>query len=201
MRHTDVNANLTVENLLVEVTYDIANDCGVDSQAVMNEVDNTLKTGLIAATTTTTIDILNTTYPRAGDDNRRQLQRNSFNLRHSGDRKLVQLNGALDHTLSPDHRRHLVYYTGELPVTMDNVIDVTEDCPIGNNCLLIVSTITTVLEEGDNPDEVKKALEDGIRESFTDGSFYANIPADTVICPGERRMRRLAAGIKVSLKW
>lgn len=153
----------------------------------MNEIGNTLKAGLIAATTTTTIDILNTTYPRTEE---RQLRRNS--LRHAGDRNLVKLNALHEFSLQHSKQRHLVFYTDEFPVTMDNVIDVTEDCPSGNNCLLIVSTITTVLEEGDDPDEVKKALEDGIKASFTDGSFYANIPPDTVICPEERRKRRLA---------
>jgi hypothetical protein len=172
---------------LVEVTYDIANDCGVDSQAVINEIDNTLKAGLIAATTTTTIDILNTTYPRT---EKRRLRHNS--LSHAGDRNLAQLNNLHRYSHQHTNRRHLVFYTDEFPVTMDNVIDVTEDCPVGSNCLLIVSTITTVLEDGDDPDEVKKTLEDGIKESFTDGSFYANIPSDTVICPGGRRKRRLA---------
>lgn len=170
------------------MTYDIANDCGLDSQAIMNEVDNTLKAGLLAATTTTTIDILNQTFPRTedGTSTRRQLH-NSLNLRHAGNRNLAMLNSP--HPPSGGNHRHLVYYTDQFPVTMDNVIDVTEDCPDGNNCLLIVSTITTVLESGDDPDVVKKTLEDGIRESFTTGSFYEKIPADTVICPEERRRR------------
>ena len=141
---------------------------------------------MIAATTATTIDILNTTYPREDDGRRHLQQQHSYNLRHTGERNLARLSHV--HATADSNRRHLVYYTDELPVTMDNVIDVTDNCPVGNNCLLIVSTTTTVLEEGDDPDEVKKALEDGIRESFTDGSFYANIPSDTVICPGERRL-------------
>eukprot|EP00956_Cyclotella_meneghiniana_P042154 scaffold248382_cov77-Cyclotella_meneghiniana.AAC.1 len=153
-------------NLVVEVTYDIANDCGLDSQAIMNEVNNTLKSGLIAATTTATISILNETYPRVDDDSRRQLQYNTQYLRHGGARTLVRLN-SLDRLSQLTNHRHLVYYTDELPVTIDNVIDVTDGCPVGNNCLLIQSSITTVLEDGDAPDEVKSTLEDGIRESFS----------------------------------
>ena len=159
---------LFVGNLVVEVTYDIANDCGLDSQAIMNEVNNTLKSGLIAATTTATISILNETYPRVDDDLRRQLQYNTQYLRHGGARTLVRLN-SLDRLSQLTNHRHLVYYTDELPVTIDNVIDVTDGCPVGNNCLLIQSSITTVLEDGDAADEVKSTLEDGIRESFSTG--------------------------------
>jgi hypothetical protein len=68
-------------------------------------------------------------------------------------------------------------------VTIDRIIDVTENCVEGNNCLLIVSTITTVLEPGDDSDAVTNALIDGMTESFNTGSFYENIPADTIICP------------------
>jgi hypothetical protein len=78
-----------------------------------------------------------------------------------------------------------VYYTDEFPVTIDRIIDVTENCVEGNNCLLIVSTITTVLEPGDDSGAVTNALIDGMTESFNTGGFYENIPADTIICPGE----------------
>ena len=180
---------------MVEVTYDIANDCGLDAQAIMNEVDNTLKSGLIAATTTTTIDILNQTYPRtenSASTKRRHLLHGNFDSQQQSDRTLARLK-PLPGLYNRTNRRYLVYYTNDFPVTMDNVIDVTEDCPVGNNCLLIVSTITTVLEDGDDPVEVKNSIEAGIRESFTSGSFYQNIPPDTVICPERRQKRRLAA--------
>lgn len=198
---------LLVGNLVVDVTYDIANDCGLDSQAIMNEVNNTLKLGLIAATTTTTISILNETYPRADDDSRRQLQYNTQYLRYGDARTLIRLN-SLDRLSQLTNHRNLVYYTDELPVTIDNVIDVTDGCAAGNNCLLVQSSITTVLEDGDDSDEIKSALEDGIRDSFTSGkksdtetnrwqkpwltfpfiqpttgTFFEAIPNDTVICP------------------
>ena len=161
---------LLVGNLVVDVTYDIANDCGLDSQAIMNEVNNTLKLGLIAATTTTTISILNETYPRADDDSRRQLQYNTQYLRYGDARTLIRLN-SLDRLsqLQLTNHRNLVYYTDELPVRIDNVIDVTDYCPAGNNCLVINSSITTVLEDGDDSNGIKSALEDGIRESFSSG--------------------------------
>lgn len=185
-----LHENLILENLLVEVTYDIANDCGLDAQAIMNEVDNTLKSGLIAATTTTTIDILNQTYPRIEDDTKRSLVHRTSDSQQSN-RYLAMLK-SFPGLHNRTNRRYLVYYTDNFPVTMDNVIDVTEDCPVGNNCLLIVSTITTVLEDGDDPAEVKNSIEAGIRESFSSGSFYQNIPSDTVICPDRKRKRRLA---------
>lgn len=175
--------NSIPDNLKVEVTYDIANDCGLDSQAIINEEENTLKLGLIAATTTSTIDVLNQTFPRTDDKDRTMRY-----LRHSNDRNLVQLS---PHRWSMQRQRSLVHYADEFPVTIDNVIDVTENCPTGNNCLLIVSTITAILEAGDDPVEVKKAIEDGIRESFTSGTFFGNIPEDTVICPDRRRKLQL----------
>eukprot|EP00804_Cyclotella_cryptica_P020924 CCRYP_009258-RA/>CCRYP_009258-RA protein AED:0.03 eAED:0.03 QI:404/1/1/1/1/1/6/245/1277 len=173
-----------VGNLRVEITYDIANDCGLDSEAIMNETNNTLKTGLIAATTVSAIDILNQTFPRGdGTPSKKRGVRARRQLKHNTLTSHYSLTQTLDHAV----HRNLVYYTDEFPVTIDRIIDVTENCPEGNSCLLIVSTITTVLEPGDDSDAVKNALVDGMTESFNTGSFYENIPPDTIICPGERR--------------
>ena len=80
-------------------------------------------------------------------------------------------------------QRNLVYYTDEYPVTIDRIIDIDTPCDPGQNCLLVVSTITVMLEEGDDPAEVYDAINDGMKSSFGDGSFFAAIPEDTVICP------------------
>lgn len=111
----------------------------------MNEDGNTLKSGLIAATTTVAIDTLNTTFPREDEEG--------------------------------------VYYTDEYPVTIDRVLDIKDGCDPGTNCLLIISTVPVVMGPGDDEDAVKKAITDGISQSFRDGSFNAAIPSDTVICP------------------
>jgi phenylpyruvate tautomerase PptA (4-oxalocrotonate tautomerase family) len=162
----------------------------------MNEVDNTLKAGLITATTDTAIEILNQTFPRT----ERSLVRTRRRVysQHVSDRGLVRL-GSQAKTLESRDSRNLVYYTDDFPVTIDRIIDVTDNCPEGNNCLLIISTITVVLEGGDDADAVKRALVDGVTESFNTGSFYEKIPADTVICP-ERRKRQ-SLGIEVFGVW
>lgn len=165
----------SVGPLTVQITYDIANDCGLDAEAVMNEDGNTLKTGLIEATTITAIGILNSTFPRA-DGTRRQVR-----LR----RGLAHLASTMIQTNY--HHRNLVYYTDEYPVTIDRIIDMETGCAPGNNCLLIISPITVVLEPGDDADAVSTALTEGMSDSFKDGTFFLAIPEDTVICPERRR--------------
>lgn len=151
---TTTSISTTGGPLEVSVKYDISNDCGLDSEAIMNPADNNdkLKHGLIGATTAITISTLNETFPRVEEDDVSQ-------------------------------QRNLVYYTDEYPVTIDRIIDIVTPCDPGQNCLLVVSTITVMLEEGDDPAEVYDAINDGMKSSFGDGSFFAAIPEDTVICP------------------
>ena len=102
--------------------------------------------------------------------------------------------------------RALAEYSDEYPVTIDRIIDVEESCEPGTNCLsiicsdnvlldegnvprrsednlLIISTITLLLEEGDDPDVVKNDITESVLDSFADGSFFDAIPADTVVSP------------------
>ena len=139
----------------------------------MNEDGNTLKSGLIAATTTVVIDTLNTTFPREDEEGS---QRNMRGLHDNSDRDLVYI-GSVP---SPTDR---VYYTDADPVIIERILDIETGCDPGTNCLLIISTVTVLLEEFDDEDAVKKAITDGISESFRDGSFNSAIPSDTVICP------------------
>jgi hypothetical protein len=50
----------------VSFQYGIGNSDGFTAEDIFNEIDNTLKTGLILATRNVTIETLNTTYPRDG---------------------------------------------------------------------------------------------------------------------------------------
>jgi hypothetical protein len=52
-----------------------------------------------------------------------------------------------------------------------------------------------VMEPGDDEEAVKKAVTDGISQSFRDGTFSSAIPSDTVICPtrGGVKLLRLRA--------
>ena len=59
-------------------------------------------------------------------------------------------------------------------------------CDPDKNCLLVVSTITVVTEEGDDPAEVYDAISEGFKESFVDGSFFAAVPEEAASCPTRR---------------
>lgn len=52
------------ETLCITFQYELVNNRSLDADDVLNEVDNTLKTGLVEATETLVIRILNETYPR-----------------------------------------------------------------------------------------------------------------------------------------
>jgi len=189
-------------SIKVSITYDLSNDCGLNAEAIMNEEGNTLKEGLVAATTDITVGILNATFPRVDDDSEPQ-RRNNVRVRQRQRRHLLQHRGLAlldipskstttsssfaEHeddasSSSSSRHRNLVYYTEEYPVSIDNIFDMDASCAPGNNCLLVISTITVVLEAGDDPVEVDKAIVSGMQESFEDGSFFSAIPADTVIC-------------------
>jgi hypothetical protein len=145
----------------------------------MNEVNNTLKTGLIAATT----EILNQALNEAG-------------VRSSDTHALggfLFFRGSVDeapiryYKLGEPNGRALAKYSEEYPVTIDQIIDVDDPCEEGNNCQLIMTSVYVELEEGDDPNEVNTAITDSILNSLDDGSFNDAIPTDTVVCPtGER---------------
>jgi len=164
----------TLQQLLVTINYDIENQCGLDADKVMNEDGNTLKSGLIAATTTVAIDTLNTTFPREGEERQRNMR---GVVQDNYDRELVYIDA-----VPPDPRKR-VYYTDEHPVIIERILDIETGCEPGSNCLLIISTVTVLLEPFDDENAVKKAITDGISQSFRNGSFNSAIPSDTVICP------------------
>eukprot|EP00985_Skeletonema_marinoi_P027271 scaffold22147_cov107-Skeletonema_marinoi.AAC.3 len=145
----------------------------------MNGVNNTLKEGLIAATTTVLQQTLNEESSRFVVDGALR-----FRMIPPGFRGTVVTPQRYKMNL-PDDRRALAKYSDEYSVTIDRIIDVEQDCPPGNNCLLIISSISVLLEEGDVSNDVKNAVTDSILESFEDGSFNDAVPTDTVVCPME----------------
>lgn len=71
-----------------------------------------------------------------------------------------------------------------LTVQIENIIDMTANCPQGKNCLLVVSNINTVvLPMGDDADTLRDKLVDGVKESFEDGSFFSSLPQGAADCP------------------
>lgn len=162
----------------ISVTYELNNDCGLNGEAIMNGEGTNLKEGLIAATTTVSIDILNQTFPRVEDEPTRDRRRDAM-VRRRELAKLVSL-PSYGRISGGQQHRNLVYYTDEYPVIIERIVDVETDCPAGSNCLLVISTITVVLEPGDVQGDVSDAIVNGIQASFLDGSFFAAIPEDVV---------------------
>jgi hypothetical protein len=145
----------------------------------MNEEGNTLKDVLIEVTTTATIQILNETYPRLEEEDPVRKRGNMVR----GRRGLVHLDNPISTSLSRQKTRNLVFYTAEYPVTIDRIIDIEESCDTGLNCLLVISTITIILEAGDDPTQVSDAIVNGIESSFSDGSIYSTVQPEALECP------------------
>lgn len=168
--------------LRVTLTYDISNECGLDAEKVMNEVDNTLKEGLIAATTTVLQQTLQNEEAAAITPKFDGTQR--FRMIPPGFRGSIVTPQRYKMNL-PDRRRALAAYSDEYPVTIDRILDVEESCEPGTNCLLIISSINVLLDDNDDPDVVKNDITSSILGSFDDGRFSDAVPADTVVCPME----------------
>ena len=157
------------------ITYDISNQCGLDSEKIMNGVDNTLKTGLEIATTSILNRTLNELFPSV--DEAQRLEEN-ISFRGSARYRMSLMPSGND-------RRALAIDSEEFPVTIDNIIDIEESCDDGSSCQLIISSLYVVLEDGDDADEVKSAVSKNVLGYINDGTFLTEIPSDTVVCPME----------------
>eukprot|EP00956_Cyclotella_meneghiniana_P000528 scaffold582_cov69-Cyclotella_meneghiniana.AAC.1 len=65
--------------------------------------------------------------------------------------------------------------------------DMPANCPTDKNCLLVISTINTIVMPSDDADTLADTLVDGIKESFRDGSFFDSVPQKAAECPDEKR--------------
>ena len=74
---------------------------------------------------------------------------------------------------SNQNHRNLVYYTPLYPIEITDVEDVLDQaCPAGVNCMKVFTTVEVVLEEGDDAGAVEEAIKSGVRDAFSDGSFF-----------------------------
>ena len=121
--------------VMVDITFDITNECGLNADAVMNGEKNTLKAGLTDA-----------------------LYEVSALSLH--DEQAIKVSS----------------------VSIGRILDIESGCDVGKNCLLFVSTISLVLQEGTNGDEVKNEVSNYVIESFRDGSFAAVVPDHAQNC-------------------
>jgi hypothetical protein len=285
--------------LCVDFFYSVRNTAGLSAQDILDESNNTLKTGLEIATRNVTIEILNATFPRSsrtletadaasatsfgggkrrrtlaltpdaadattsafsdarfrearattaasyasrglyesgqereravtnglsfefGDEAASRMLRSLWDaiasssapapgstasndnrmLSRAGDQLLERQGHRVIHTFSSRHvlqlskqgHRSLVYYTDVLPPTVTNVID-DPFCPGGGGtvgggggasngtvqCAFVSTQVCVVLEPGDDPDEIERALDEGFRIAIQDGSFFDAIPAENI---------------------
>jgi len=80
---------------------------------------------------------------------------------------------------STENDRLLAFYDYSYPPVITDVVD-NPYCPEydeGITCSIVFTKVCVVLEEGDDEDEVKDELLDGIQLSFQDGTFENAIPS------------------------
>jgi hypothetical protein len=79
---------------------------------------------------------------------------------------------------SMDNNRRLAFYKDSYPPDILSVID-NSFCPESEEivCSIVDTRVCVILEEGEDGDEVKEQLLDGIKISFQDGSFESALPS------------------------
>jgi hypothetical protein len=188
----------------VSFAYTLENTTGFTSEDIFNEVNNTIKARLVAATENVTINILNSTLPRNNSPllNRRlsvyestRFGSHAFRnaaLEHLGTWDEVQLRlttlskSTVKPTwLHPRHRRmeggvrrrRLAFYSDEHPVEITRILE-SMFCPDPTqDCVVVSTTVCVVLEVGDDQEVVRTNLINGFRESIEGGGFNEVIPS------------------------
>jgi len=87
----------------------------------------------------------------------------------------VEIN--INNNNSMDNNRQLAFYADSYPPVISNIFD-NPLCPESEKivCSVVDTRVCVILEEGDDEDEVKDQLLDGIKSSFRDGSFKSAVP-------------------------
>jgi len=238
------------ETLCITFQYELVNNRSLSADDVLNENNNTLKTGLIEATETLVIRILNETFPRIArarpaqfvpkaegnrpaihDPHDWEWKKPPAATRHDphdwswsdiGQRRLPVLREAVAradaavlgvdvdlysftiqdelsgmynstrrnrrlHASNSSYirgSRRLVYYTDEFPVEIPIIVD-NPNCPANNEngantirCAIVSSEVCVVLEAGDDPQMIRRALVDGLSSAIDSGEFEDLIPQE-----------------------
>ena len=80
--------------------------------------------------------------------------------------------------------RRLVFYTDDIPATIDSIYDgPVLLCPGGaeseaSRCTIVSSTVCVVLEPGDDETQVRNVLVRGLGQAIDSGEFEANVPPE-----------------------
>jgi hypothetical protein len=139
---------------------------------IFNEVNNTVKADLIAATNEVVKNVLNETFPEAavGTDATSRVGR------FGGRRRLEGVDEAPGYLfdgrlLLHSRKRHLVFFSDEYPAEINAILDdpfcVTNDPLV--LCALVSSQVCVVLEEGDDENFIRMVLLEGLREAINNG--------------------------------
>lgn len=177
--------------LCLSISYRVDNGAGLTASDIINEVNNTVKSGLELAARTVTIDILNGTdttpapgqftdilsiYPVSMEDAARFEGRYIVEGTDEAGRR-----DSLRYSRQLTQRRRLVFYTDDFPTQVQRAFDLTgEDCDEGLNCAIILHRVCVVLEPDDDIDELEALLTDGFREALESGAFQDAFPDDDI---------------------
>lgn len=96
---------------------------------------------------------------------------------------MYSLRGKLRHRQLHFHRR-LAFYTDDIPVRINTVNDnpLCAGQPQNPNirCAIVASTVCIVLEEDDDPSDVRALMIAGLRQAVDSGDFLRRIPPDSL---------------------
>jgi hypothetical protein len=201
MAPTRLPTRQPIELLCVSFAYTLENTTGYTAADIFNEVNNTIKERLIAATKTVTIDILNSTQPKLPNPSlNRHLMAADYRgfrnqaiqcalLEHFGPWQEVQhmLVSSPKHSDEPVRRekgpgiielraRRLAIFSDESRVEITSVLDSMFCVNPLQDCVVVSSTVCVVLEASDDPELVRTNLVQGFRESIDGGGFNEVIP-------------------------
>lgn len=185
----------------VSFAYTLQNTTGFSANDIFNEVDNTIKDRLLAATRTVAIGILNSTQPtiRNPSLNRMLSLATSESQNKAFQLAIIDLFGSADDlpvAIGPEklhlnpreqvarytwplkrlRKRRLAFFSDDFPVEISSILDSMFCATPTQACVVVSTTVCVVLEVVDNPDVVRMNLIQGFRDSIDGGGFNDIIP-------------------------
>jgi len=155
---------------------------GFTAEEIILGQNNTIQQGLLIATRSVTISILNETQP--------ETHNNIFDnsKRRDGLRRLLEhALGSYFGTNDFDHhlttpRRRLAFYTDEIPVRIFNIFEsmFCSGNEVGGACVSVSTEVCVVLTADDVAGVVRLALVQGFRSSIESGAFSDAIPPTSI---------------------
>ena len=168
--------------ICVTFQYGVSNNNGFSAEDLFNENGNTFKTGLLVATETVLINVLNAT--STGSRQLRGVEEDHPSghirpvMQEMSQRRAASMDRISSYSNSMGRRRKLVFYSDEWPVTIDAIIPNPFSCPTNSDCAVVSSTVCVLLEEGENEVSIREFVLDGIETAIESGAFEAAVPPE-----------------------